>query len=491
MFGFFNKKKQSKEIIVSNQKDDEKDDSIKMGAGIVIDSSVRNATIQAKIKYSKPDYNPQTRKAYYDDPKAHKAAIDRAFSGGSAKDPYTGAKLVKKQRDAKIEFGVDWQRHAAEADHIDPLSQIAKRMEKNPFLTKDDIREIGNADDNFQVISRKLNQTSKDVGKGGSTQKEWADDPTRMQGVSENIESGESIESVKQRIKKRGEIAEKTNDKKAVQKSIKNAAKTAHEAGVAGAKNAGITAITMSGIMNITAVIKGEKSAEDAIEDTIIDGGKAAASGYIMSGGLTTAYQSLSGSSSKFLKALTESNVPGKVITAVMLTGDTLKRYGNGEISTQECLIELGEKGLNFVTTGYSMTVGQALIPIPIVGAAVGALVGSMITSSYYNKLITTLQTKELEHQERLRIIAECKEATRQIRAFRAELQEYLDSYFKNYKDCFDEALNIIKIGFETGDADGIIAGANQITRKLGGEVHYNNMREFKNFLLDDSIDIL
>ena len=247
----------------------------------------------------------------------------------------------------------------------------------------------------------------------------------------------------------------------------------------------------MSGIMNITAVIRGEKSAEDAVTDTIVSAGKSAATGYVMGGGLTTISHTLSGSSSKFLRALSESNVPGKVITTVMVMGDTLKRYANGEITTQECMIELGEKGLNLATAGYSMAVGQALIPIPVVGAAVGALVGSMITSSYYRQLITTLQTKELEHQERLRIIAECEEASRQARLFRQELENYLSSYFKDYQDCFDEAIALLQTSFQTGDTNGIIEGANQITKKLGGKVYYNNMDEFEEYLFDDSTDLL
>lgn len=242
--------------------------------------------------------------------------------------------------------------------------------------------------------------------------------------------------------------------------------------------------------MNITAVINGEKSAEDAIADTVVDSGKAAATGYIMGGGLTTISHMLSDSSSEFLRALSESNVPGKIITAVMVTGDTLKRYGNGEITTQECLIELGEKGLNFATTGYSMAVGQAIIPIPVIGAAVGALVGSVITSNYYNQLVSTLRKKDLEHQERLQIIAECKKVSDESRAYRAKLESYLESYFREYQNCFDEALSTIHTAFEIGDADGVIAGANQITRKLGGKVCYDNMSEFKNFLFDDTTDI-
>lgn len=496
MFRLFKRKQEKndseKELIVGESIKERDNGAAEIAAGHVIDASVRVSSAQAKIKYTKPAYNPQTRKKFYDDGKAHDAAIERAFSSGeTVRDPYTGAELVRKQRDAKIQFGTEWQNHAAEADHIDPLSQIAKRNEKNPFLTTDDIREIGNADDNFQVMSRKLNQTSKTTGKGGSTQEEWAEDQLRMDGVAEIIETGESIDTVSNRIKKTGKAAERRNDKKALRRSSKNAMSTAHEAGKAAAKNAGITTATMSGILNITAVIKGEKTVGEALADTAVDTGKAAVTGYAMGGGLTTLSQSLSGSSSKFIQGLVESNVPGKVITAVIVTGDTLKRYGSGEISTEECLIELGEKGLGMLTSGYSMVLGQALIPIPVVGGAVGALVGSVLTSKYYQELVMQLKTREFEHKERLRIIAECERAAEEARRNREELLQYLNEYFTDYQDCFDNALCIIRESFRTGDADGVIEGANQITRKLGGHVNYNNVDEYDEFLLSGSVFVL
>lgn len=493
LMDFFKREKvSSTEVAIKTTKEEGDKSEIKLGAGIALDTSVRNSAAQANIKYSRPDYNPQTRKAFYDDGSAHKSAIDKAFSGEkTVRDPYSGAELVKKQRDAKLQFGEDWQNHAAEADHIDPLSQIAKRTKKNPFLTTEDVKEIGNSEDNFQILSRRLNQGSKEVGKGGSTQAEWADDSTRMDGLANNIETGESIESVSKRIKESGRAAEKRNNERALKKGIKNAAGTAHEAGKAGAKNAGVTAVTMSGIMNLVSVIKGEKSGEDAVKDTIKDGGKAAVTGYAMGGSMTVVSRTLSNSSAEFMQALARNNVPGKVITAVLVTGDTLKKWGDGEITTQECIIQLGDKGLNMATMGYSMTVGQALIPIPIVGGAVGALVGSMLASSLYHGLINQLQTKQLEHEERMRIIAECEEAVRQARKFREELEAYLDSYFQEYRSCFDEAMSSMQLAYEMGDVDGVIAGANQITRKLGGKVQYETVEDFKSFLDEDSIDVL
>ncbi len=488
LFNFF-KKKQTVNIEIEEQDQDSK---TKVGVGTALSESVKESVLQSNIKYNKPDYNPQTRKTFYDDSMAHKTAIDKAFTtDGIVRDPYSGAELVKKQRDAKIKFEADWQNHAAEADHIDPLSQFVKRNEKNPFLTADDLKTIGNKDDNFQVLSRKLNQGSKDVGKGGSTQQEWADDSVRMSGVHDNIESGESIGDVSRRIRDVGNTTKKRNDVRALKKSAKNAVKTAHEGGKAGAKNAGITALTMSGIMNMVSVIKGEKNCEDAITDTMKDGGKAAVTGYVMGGGMTVVSQSLSYSSSKFVQALANNNIPAKVITAVIVTGDTLKKWSDGEISTQECLIQLGDKGLNMATIGYSMAAGQALIPIPIVGGAVGALVGSMLTSDLYYQLINELQTKQLEHEERVRIIAECNMAAERARAYREELESYLDSYFKEYKTCFDSAISTMKLSYEIGDADGVIAGANEITRKLNGDVKFDTVDEFKAFLDNDEDDIL
>lgn len=492
MFGLFKKEKNiSTEVAVKTDQEDDESKS-RIGAGIALDASIRNSVEQANVKYSRPAYNPQTRKQYYDDGAAKKNAMDKAFSSDkTVKDPYSGAKLLKKQKDAKLQYGEKWQAHAAEADHIDPLNQIVKRTGKNPFLTTDDVKNIGNSEDNFQILSRKNNQNSKEIGKGGSTQQKWADDPTRMEGLANSMESDEPIEEVIKRIKETGKAAEKRNNRRAFKKGLKNAVGTAHEAGKDGAQNAGVTALTMSGIMNVVSVIRGEKSGEDAVADTIKDGGKAAVTGYAMGGGMTVVSQSLSYSSSEFAQALAKNNVPGRVITAVIVTGDTLKQWGSGEITTQECLIQLGDKGLNMATMGYSMAVGQALIPIPVVGGAVGALVGSMLTSQMYNNLIHDLQTKQLEHEERVRIIAECHAAAESARAFRAELEQYLDSYFEEYRTCFDDAISSMQLSYETGDADGVIAGANEITRKLGGQVRYETVSEFKSFLDSDEDDVL
>ena len=479
MFDFLKKKKKTTEIVVVEQQDEDRDDSIKIGAGFAATESARTSIRAAAQKFAKP--TKYDRSVLDDGAAKRNIKIDAFKSGGTVKDPYTGDVLTLTKAEARMKYGDDWTRHLAEADHKISLEHRYDETKNNPWLTNDDIKASSNSSDNLEVVSRKFNNAKR----SRSSDKFVTDDEYLEKTGVKLSKDG------KQKAIQSEKTAQKVLKKQDFKDSVRNITQTGHNAGMVAAKNSGTMGLAMSGIMNMTAVIKGEKSAEDAIADTVVDTGKAAATGYVMGGGLTTISHTLSGSSSKFLRALSESNVPGKVITAVVLTGDTLKRYGNGEITTQQCLIELGEKGLNFATTGYSMAVGQALIPIPVVGATVGALVGSMLTSNYYNQLIITLQTRELEHQERLRIIDECERAAQEARAFRAEMEAYLASYFNNYQDCFDDALIIINESFRTGDADGIISGANKITRKLGGKVNYNNMDEFRNFLFDDSMDIL
>lgn len=482
MFSFLRSlfKKESITENTTNKIEKRKDnDSVKIASSYATVDSVKISTQEAARKFNKPSEYDRT---ILDDGMAKRnIKLDAFNSGVTVKDPYTGDVLALTKSEAKMRYGEDWTKHLAEADHKIALEKRYAQTKDNPWLTNDDIKASSNSTDNLEVVSRKFNNAKR-----SRSNSEFVNDDEYLKKTGVKLSKqrkGRAIESEM--------AAQKSLERRDLMDSAKNIIKTGHDAGTLAAQNAGVSCLTMTGILNLTAVIKGEKTARDAIADTVVDTGKVAATSYAIGGGLTTISHSLTGSSSKFLQALSKSNVPGNIVTAVMITGNTLKRYASGEITTQECMLELGEKGLNIATAGYSMAVGQALIPIPVVGAAVGALVGSVLTSNYYSQLINSLKVEQLEQQERLRIIAECERAAKETRAYRAELEAYLQSYFGEYQDCFDDALNIIHTAFHNKDADGVIAGANQITRKLGGKVYYDNMSEFKDYLFDDTTDIL
>lgn len=453
----------------------------KIATGYAVSESAKVSAQKAAVKYARPDSYTGNR-SLYDSGSAKRQAKESVFQNGAkVVDSYTGKELVLTKKEAKLRYGENWQQHLAESDHIEPLERIVDESKTNPWLTAEDINQAANSKDNLSVTSRKFNNAKR-----SRTNEEF------VTGEGYLVDKGIALtDKGKQNAITDAENARRKIKQKLEKSSIGNAVKTGHDAGTQAAKNAGGTTATISFIRNACAVVNGEKDARDAVKDTLLDTGKAAATGYVMGNGLVTVSHTLSNTSSKFIQALNKSNVPGKVITAVMATGNTLKRYGMGEITTEECLLELGESGLGMVTTGYSMAVGQALIPIPVVGAAVGAFVGSVMTGKYYHQLVDLLKEKELEHQERLRIIEECNMAAEQARTFQNELEAYLEGYFREYRDCFDSALSEIHFACQTGDIEGIVDGANQITRKLGGKVYYETKDEFDDFLDDDTVFVL
>lgn len=483
MFNFQTKKADSQEDLSMYKEEykNQKNSSSGIGAGYAATQAAYKVTQQASKTFAKPETYTGNRNLY-DSGSAKVNAKKNLFqSGEMVIDPYTGDELFLTKAEAKMLYGEEWTRHLAESDHVKPLEQIYNDTRGNVWNTTDDIKSAANSKDNLRVVSRKFNNAKR-----SRTNRECVEGEEKLKG-----KGVEFTEEGKRQAIKDEEFAETSINRQLQSSAVDNMIKTGHEAGKKAAESSGITALTMSGIMNMVAVIKGEKTSREAITDTVNDGAKATITGYIMGGSLTIVSHSLSNSISQFVRGLAESNVPGKIVTAVAVTGEVLKEWGEGEITMQECLIELGDKGLNMATMGYSMAVGQTLIPIPIIGGAIGALVGSILTSSFYNSLINTLRIKEFEHQERLWIIEESRVAAEQTKAFRMELEIYLNKYFQEYRECFDSALSSMRFAYCSGDADGIIAGANQITEKLGGQVFYETVEECKKFLDDDSIDIL
>lgn len=305
-----------------------------------------------------------------------------------------------------------------------------------------------------------------------------------------------------------------------------------------GAKYGGITAATVSSINNLIAVVQGEKTAEEALSDAVKDSGQSAVTGYVMSGGLTFIGHQLS-NSSPFISNLAASNVPGKVITAVMMTGDVLVRYGQGKITTQELFASLGERGVNFAGSSGGMAVGQFLIPIPIVGGAIGSMVGGSVTSFLISNIRESLENAARERYDRLvqemmkyyaeenrrkevkklirvntvraaqksletiansgvlkKLVRELKLTledeiqTRQIVAdhllamlclqeYRRELQEYINAYFADCEQCFSEAINIMDTALEMGDYENAMIEVNMITRLFGQKPVVEDTQDF------------
>lgn len=534
MFDFLKKKKK-------------KDQQLHTTNEIIKNQIVSQTTKQAGKHFYKPDYNQETRKQYYDNGIRHKEVKDSAFLDNEVlKDPYSNQQLYKTKKEAKMNLGSNYQKGLANADHKVPLNKLVKKSKEgtftNAYITSDDIRNIGNDYDNFQVISAESNQTA---GKGGMTQQEWSGNKERMTHLSE--ESGKSVEEISEYTYQVGETAEKSINKKLLKTGVKNMFGTAHAAGKEGAKGSATVAATISGINNVVACINGEKSLAEASKDVGGDIANGAVSGYVSVAMETTINHTLTSTNHEFLQILGENNVPGKIITTVSITGDTVVRWTNGDITTEECLEELGDKGCSFAGSGIGAGIGQTLIPIPIVGATIGSMVGGAVTGGVYRSIMDEMhklgeeerrkqeemyqkmvayymeqqrrvEVRELVHVnteiavenslhiimhseefqrlvqegreyisdtiESRRRVAECVLVTLQLEEYRRQLQDYVDRYFARYRCNFDEAFNFMNLCLEVGDYDGAIIGNNQVISMFGKEPTIKSVDDFKNKVL-------
>ena len=447
-------------------------------------SAAESARVSAEIaarRFSKPqDYTGS--RTLYDSGTAKRQAKMSAFSSGAeVRDTYTGETLTLTRAEAKARFGADWQKHLAESDHIHPLERIHSEHKSDAFITNENIRDAANSSDNMEVTSRQLNNAKR-----SRTNEEFMRDSEyrKRKGITLSEES-------ERRAVRRGSEAKSSVDRQLFGDSVRNVASTFHNAGLAGAKYAGASALTAAGIMNAVAVLKGEKDAGEAITDTLKAGGAGALTGYLTSGGLTVLSQKLSCVSNELLKRIASSNLPGQIVTAVMTVGGTLKRYASGEIDTGEFILELGEKGAGFAAGSYGFAVGQALIPIPVVGGIVGSMVGYALSGAFYGSLAESLNAARFAHDERVRIERECAEAVKRIREFRARMEELISEYLTGHIKAFHEAFDTMKEALGVGDVDGFISGANMITKKLGGRVQFEDMGGFDALMMGEEAFVL
>lgn len=58
-------------------------------------------------------------------------------------------------------------------------------------------------------------------------------------------------------------------------------------------------------------------------------------------------------------------------------------------------------------------------------------------------------------------------------------INRYLFNYSATFNNAFDQMYKAIKLN----DIDGFISGANEITKKVNGKVHFKNFNEFDSFM--------
>ncbi len=336
-------------------------------------SNVTNQHVDATAERAK--YNAKTMRKKYDDVAKRKEFKDAQFGDKkTVKDPYTGKTLHKDTAAAKRKYGkAKYNEHTFQTDHTVSIEKTYKRNRDNVFLQDDDIKKIANIEKNYKGINGHLNQSK---------------------GSKSNIKAAKDNElKLTPTAKMAGAQMEAELHVRA--ETIKLTAKRAHEVGTNAAMSGAAIGAGISLANNIKMLATGEEDGIDAVFNIAIDTAKSGAQSY--GGAVATkaaegcikkaghsiaefaeekAVAEIGASIGKGLVTFAESNNIGKAVSIIKEVGQSTLRFIDGEISAEEYVLELGEKGTG-LALGFEMG-AKGLAIGAIIGKALGGLVGSV-----------------------------------------------------------------------------------------------------------------
>lgn len=268
--------------------------------------------------------------------------------------------------------------------------------------------------------------------------------------------------------------------------TLRDIAANSHEAGKEGAKYGALIGGGISLMKNAFAVAQDKKSVHDAATDVALDVGKSAAVGYSTAAAGAAAKAALQQSSRQGLRALANSSAPALAVNVCITLGGTVKCYVKGEINETELLVEIGEKSAGMLASGMMAALGQVLIPIPFVGAAIGGMIGYTLATMFYQAAREAgldadssreqlKRVRAIEASARARIDQECTALDAFMRAEMPQLVQQTQGLF----------LSIDTIG--AGSTDTMAAAINEYARLLGEELQFSSIAEFDDFMASDA----
>ncbi|MFP5991924.1 hypothetical protein ACLF8F_04905 [Helicobacter pylori] len=262
--------------------------------------------------------------------------------------------------------------------------------------------------------------------------------------------------------------------------TAKDVASVSHQAGMNAAQTGALIGGGVSAITNIYECIANGKDPMKAIKHTAI----ATLKGGALSYGSAFASSSLEGlmqsSANKIIQSLGKGSLPAMFVGACVANATVLTRCFSGKIDGTELLKQLGKANTTLVSSGAMAFAGQALIPIPVVGALVGGFVGAILSETCFNAFLKAREEAKLARQRRIEIEKECREIIKQLEAYQNQFKEVFERYFHETTKFFNQNFDELERALYAGDADLAIAVNNKSRSRecLGQKALFDNKQE-------------
>ncbi|WRA02537.1 hypothetical protein KVM24_03925 [Helicobacter pylori] len=276
-------------------------------------------------------------------------------------------------------------------------------------------------------------------------------------------------------ITKAEAIEARLNPKLSIAKDV---ASVSHQAGMNAAQTRALISGSVSLVKNVYECFVNGKDPKKAIKNTAI----ATLKGGVLSYGSAFASSSLGGlmqsSTNKIIQSLGKGSIPTIIVSVVATNATILGRYISGKIDGTELLKRLGKANATLISSGAMAVVGQALIPIPVVGALIGGFVGAILSETFFNAFLKAREEAKLARQRRIEIERECREIIKLLEIYQNQFKEVFERYFHETTKFFNQSFDELERVLYAGDADLAIGVNNKIQERLGQKALFNNKQE-------------
>ncbi len=276
-------------------------------------------------------------------------------------------------------------------------------------------------------------------------------------------------------ITKKETIEARLNPKLSAAKDVTN---LSHQAGM----NAMQTGALMGGVVslatNIYECLANGKDPKKAIKHTAIATLKGGALSYVSASASASLGGLMQSSANKIIQSFGKGSVPAMIVGASVANCKVFIDYFRGKINEAELLKRLGKANTTLISSGAMAVAGQALIPIPVVGALIGGFVGATLSETCFNALLKAREEAKLVCQRRIEIEKECLEIIKLLDAYQNHFKEVFERYFHETTKFFNQSFDELERALYAGDADLAIGVNNKSIEWLGQKALFDNKQE-------------
>lgn len=388
---------------------------------------------------------------------------NRVFNGKKTTiDEYTGKKMFDTKNHYKTTKTVN-------IDHVVPIDQLIKKYGND--LSAKEIKEIANSDFNLVATSESLNKAKSNMSNHEYLYKQLKkgkveDLYTSFSMLKEEISANVAIET-NVGIRKIGKVFN-LNDRNIfeVSDNIGNA--------IYAGNSSAMIALAVSSITNISMIASGKKNIEEATEDLVKD-----TSGcFVSAAGLKLTENAIKNIiKDKHIFNMTNKMLPTAEIATIVMVGNSVMKFIEGDISSEECVTEILMNGAGALALSLAPVTGGAAIVASIVIGSICQTINNMIFSYRKAKKIDAKRNAEFN-----RILLEANIALEKQRRRLVQLKNMEQARFKT---ACNKGFEQIFISSFNNDVKGISQGLNCILFSFNQNCKFNTLREFDDFFDD------